>query len=360
MLDEGSNPIFNPCVILKIRKEALSGGEGEEMLYKAHRLAAEKGLPYFANLNENGQMYASYAATGLRFAADWRGDWELDTIRTGNIDSVTLNLPRAHYDAEEDKSKFFENVYDLSEMALRALEMKYLTIRQRAKEGLLPFLLRGEKRDPYSRLENATRLLSFVGLNETVQSITGKAIYESKDALNLAEKIMTHLSKVIKEHVKRYDARFALSMTPDLGAARRLAELDIEKYGLGKVRIQSAGDEPSYTNMMVVPPGADIPLDDRLNLEGKFHKMAPGSHLVLIPLRDSDVETEDLLSTTRKIVNNYTVGLYAYNRDLTYCTNCQRTFHGDQPKCPFCGSVNAVTWFQRDPARYKARRRKRE
>jgi len=351
---EDSKPIFNPSIIVKVRSEALKDKDAESLLHEAHGLAVQ-GLPYFANLNTERQKYASYTATGLRFAADWKEDWELDAIRTGCVDNVTLNLPRAVYDAERDKSRFLKNLYDLSEKGLRALEIKYHTMRRRAAEGLLPFLVQKEEQDPYLRLENSSCLLGFVGLNEAAQSMTGKAIHESEDTLNFADEVIAYLAKLVKVHAKKRGIRFALALTSDLYGARRLAELDIEKYGLGEVHVQGGRERPCYTNMSVVPYGLNVPLEDYLRIEGRFHPLTPGGHLVRIPLKEGEDEAENLLSTTIKIIKDHKIGLYAFDRSLTYCENCRKSFNGEQMKCPICGSVNAITRFSREPARYQAK-----
>jgi len=349
-----SKPIFNPSLIVKVRPETLGDRDAESLLYEAHGLAVE-GLPYFANLGIEGQTYTSYSATGVRFADDWKVDWELDSIRTGCIDSVTLNLPRAAYDAEKDKMKFFRNLDDLAEKGLRALEIKYHTLRRRAAEGLLRFLVQKGEQDPYFRLENSSCLLGFVGLNEAVQSLTGKAVHEGEEALNFAEEVVSSLSKFVKTHAKKRRIRFALALTPDLHGAKRLAELDTERYGLAEVRAQRVGESPCYTNMTVVPWKAEVPLDDYLRLEARFHALTPGGHMVTIPLDKAEEGAEHLLSTTKKIVKDYRIGLYAFDRSHTYCGNCHKTFHGEHLKCPACGSVNAVTRFSRQPARYQAK-----
>ncbi len=140
---------------------------------------------------------------------------------------------------------------------------------------------------------------------------------------------------------------------PDFEGARRLAQLDIERHGLAEVHVQGGRDEPFYTNMTVVPYGTEMPLEEYLRLESRFHALTPGGHLVKIPLRDSEVEAESLFSETKKITREHKIGLYTYDRSLTYCSNCRRTFLGGKIKCPTCGSVNAITKFRREPARYQ-------
>lgn len=335
-------PIFNPRLIIKIRPETFQNSESESLLYQAHKLAAEIGLPYFANLFPKEETYSSYTSTGSRFDDDWNGDWELDTMRTGTIGSVTINLPRVAYDSEGNKEVFFEHLYDRLEMALRALEIKYLKIRQRVREELLPFLMQKAGGDHYCRLENASRIVSFVGLNEAVQAMSRKSMYESKEALNLSEEIMGYISKVIRENVKRPENRFALSITPCFEVARRLAELDIERYGWAKVRIHGDKDKPYYTDLSVIPMEEGISLKEALRIEGRLHRLTPGGHLATIPIKELEPNPDSLFSITEEIAKTYEIGFYRYTRDFVYCSSCQEIFYGDSLKCPLCRSVNTI------------------
>ena len=341
MLEE-SKPVVNPRLIFKVRPEALQDDDWERLMYEAHRLIAERGNVYFANLSPKGQVFASYTAAGSRFADDWKGDWELDAIRTGSIDSAILNIPRALYESGGKESAFFENLYDRLEKALRALEIKYLTIRQRAKEGLLPFLMQ-RMEDPYHRLEEALRMISLVGLSEAVSSLSGKDICEDKEALSLAEEILEYLSKIIRDYASKRGARYALSLTPNLEASERLATLDVERFGWAKVKAQGDKNQPFYTHATVVSKADEIPLEDYLSVEGRFHKLTPGGHLALIPVAAARSEPEELLSHTKEIASTHSLGFYTYRVSIIYCSNCQKTFRGDALKCPVCGSVGAVT-----------------
>jgi ribonucleoside-triphosphate reductase len=346
-----AKPIFCPSVIVKMRPETFGDSEAERLLFEAHGLSVN-GLPYFANLASNGQK-VSYAADGLRFSDDWREDWELDTIRTACVDRATLNLPRAVYEAEKDRDRFFRFLADLTEMGSRALDIKSRAVSRRAQEGLLPFLAQKEAKDSYLRFENSSYMLGFVGLNEAVYALTGKNVYEGEEALTFAEEIVAYITKQQKAYSRSRKLRFAIGLTPDYDAARRVAELDVERYGLGEVHVAGGRDYPYYTSMMVVPSEAKLPLDECLRIESRFEALAPGSHLAKIPLDETDVDAEKLLSTTRRIVQDHKIGLYAFDRTLTFCSSCQKTFLGEQAKCPQCGSVNGVTRFSRQPARYR-------
>jgi ribonucleoside-triphosphate reductase len=353
--DAERKPLFNPAVIVKLRPRGLRDAESYELISRAHELAFH-GLPYFANLFREGQGYASYVAAGFRWAADWKEDWEIDTIRTGCMDTVTVNLPRAAYESEGEEESFFELLGEFALKGLKALRIKHQTVRGRADEGLLPFLLQREDGDQYFRIENASSILSFVGLNEATQFLTKEAIQESPDALSFAEKILRHLADRVREYSKRTGMRLGLGLASSFEAARRLAQLDVEIYGLGVVLTQGERESPYYTNLNVVPHHPEMPLEDYLEIESRFHELAPGSHLAKISLNGLRASPDELASTTRRILERYTIGLYAYDQPLAYCSNCQRLWHGEKLKCPACGSVKTLTQFRRQPARYRAER----
>jgi len=106
-LEESSlKPLLNPKLIVKITDEALAEENAKAILLKAHRLAAEKGTLYFANTLQK-RKYAAFSASGCKFEADLTDDWETDTLRTGCLGYVTVNLPRIVHESERDKNKFF-------------------------------------------------------------------------------------------------------------------------------------------------------------------------------------------------------------------------------------------------------------
>ncbi|MCS7119982.1 MAG: ArsR family transcriptional regulator [Candidatus Bathyarchaeota archaeon] len=351
MSEMEDNPIFNPAVIIKVRPEVFSGGDAEKVIYDAHRLAVS-GITYFANIFWEPLPCVSYTASGFRLGCEWREDWELDTIRTGCTGYVTINLPRAAYEAEGDRRKFFEKLLGVTEKSLRALEIKYRTITNRINESLLPFLSQKDDGDPYFRLENSASLLSFVGLSETAQSMLGKLPHESNEALEFAEETANFLSSQAKTYAKKRKIRCALSLMPDLQGARRLATLDVEKFGYSKVFTHGGEGNHYYTNVMITPQETSLTLEKTLEIESRFHEITPGGHLIKISSPDPDADADSLLALTKKIVSDYKIGLYTFDRTITFCHSCQKTFINELSKCPNCNSTNTLTHFSRQPALY--------
>jgi anaerobic ribonucleoside-triphosphate reductase len=345
--DDLHKPVFNPHLIVKIRSEVIKDKKCSSLLFESHKLAAETGLPYFANLCPKNQEMASYTSTGLRMASDWRGDWELDMLQTGSVDSVIINLPRIVYEAGKRETNFFRLLDEQLELALQALEIKYRTIKQRAKENLLPFLMQKTDGDQYFRIENAVRLISFVGLNEAVHAFLDKPILQEGETLDFAKKTVTYLSSEVQRYSRKPETRLNLAMVPATDAAKRLAELDAEKYGWAKVRAQGTREKPFYTDLVVLPLGNKISWKERLRVEEKIHTLTKGGHLAVFPLADAEQNPDELLSFTKEVVGTHGVGFYVFNRNLAYCGSCQKTFFGKLARCPSCGSVNMLQSFTR-------------
>ncbi|MBT8172115.1 hypothetical protein KJN74_04530, partial [Candidatus Bathyarchaeota archaeon] len=210
--DDKNKPVFNPHLIIKLRSQVFEDTGCVSLLLLSHKLAVTTGLLYFANLASLEQTNASYNSTGFRLASGWRCDWELDTLQTGSVDSVIINLPRVMYEARGKENNFFQILDDQLEMSLRALEIKYRTIKQRERERMLPFLMQKADGDQYFRIENAVRLVSFVGLNETIKAFFDKPLKQEGETLDFAEKIVSYLSSEIMNYSKKPETRALLGM----------------------------------------------------------------------------------------------------------------------------------------------------
>jgi anaerobic ribonucleoside-triphosphate reductase len=348
-------PVFNPSIVVKLRPEALNSNECQPILLLAHQLAGFVGMPYFANLCPEKQTFASYASTGSRLGIEWKGDWELDTLQTGNMDNVTINLPRIAYQSERKEARFFQLLDEQLEVAAQALEIKHQIIKQRLEEGLLPFLHhKTSENSSYFRRENATRTISFCGLYEAVYALCGKQLLKDAEALKFAEEILKSTSTFVKEHSRKPENRTVCSLVSSKEASRRFAGLDAERFGWATINAQGGKEQPFYTNVGIVPKDQEVSWQDRLTTEEGFHKLTYGGHLALLPISTESTSSEELLSTTRQIANTYSVGFFAYDRILSYCTNCKQLAYRILPKCQSCGAANASINFSRLSAKYSS------
>lgn len=350
VLAEGSTlkPLLNPRVVIKIRSETFKEEKAAEILLQAHSLASEKGILYFANLSGEGKQPSVFSPSGCKFRADSKGDWELDTLRTGVLGVVSVNLPRIAYECSGDKAKFFQILRERLEMAARALEIKFRTLRHRGK-SFLPFLLQAVDGDQYFRLENTIRLINMVGLEETAKAFTGKGIYEDGNSLKLAFETLEYASEFLSKSDRRRDKRLLLSALPSLEASERLAKQDIERFGAAKVQFQGTREKPYYSAFSRLNIQNSEASLKALAVEKELYGLFAGGNLTVIELGEAECPPETLFSLTRKLVENYGVEFFTYHRILTYCSHCNKNTFGALRRCPSCGSVGTLTVFKRYP-----------
>ena len=338
-------PLFNPKIILKMRPETFADEKAKAMLLKAHQLASEKGLPYFANMLEKDQKYSVFSSSGFRLKADLNGDWEIDTLRTGCLGYVTINLPRITYESGKDKTKFFEIFRERFEMATRALEIKDRALKQHGK-GLLPFLMQSVNGDHYFRLENCSRIINLAGLKEALEAFNEKSIRESEKKLEFAEEIMQNILAYIQKIGRKRGKRLSTAIMLDFEASERLVQLDIERYGIAKVRFSGTREKPFYSTISKL-----ILQDGKISPEPSiFERKMRGVHggnLTVIDLGEVERKPDELMSLTKQIFEVYNMEFLTYNRKLTYCVNCKRSWFGLLHKCPSCGSTSTLTVFDR-------------
>ena len=120
---------MNPRFTLNINSEVLNDENVKELLLKAHTSASQQGMLYFANLSAKDNQNAVFSSSGTKLTPDLSGDWETDTLQTGCLGYVTINLPRIVQEAEGDKNKFFTLLKERYELSARALGIKYNTVK---------------------------------------------------------------------------------------------------------------------------------------------------------------------------------------------------------------------------------------
>jgi anaerobic ribonucleoside-triphosphate reductase len=346
--ESNPKPLLNPKLVLKINKETLADENARAVLLKAHRLAAERGIIYFANTLQKGEKNAVFSASGCKLEADLTGDWETDTLRTGCLGVVTINLPRIVHESEKDENKFFKIFKERFEMAARALRIKYRGLKQHGK-GALPFITQRSNGDTYFRLENCSRIINLAGFRECVEAFCEKSMSHEK-SVKFAEEMVKNLLAFKRKFSRRHGKRLFPVVLRSFEASVRLAQLDVEKYGVAKVKFSGTRENPFYsTTRRLSLQGSDFPIipSESLEIEQKLKGLDAGGSLSIIELKDDEYKPEQLMKLTEHLVKNHYLELFTYNRIITYCNNCKKSWFGVLHKCPSCGSMSTLTTFDK-------------
>jgi len=329
-----SRPPVLPHLLVRVNQKALDDQRAQRILEIAHGLAASRSLPYF--VLEGLEQKSTYSATGLRLSDEWTGHWEADCLRTGSMDTIFLNLPRAAYEAKKSDEKFFAYLRETALLAIEGFKAKKLFVSERLKQPLLP-LLAGESSTPYFYERNASYNLSFVGLNEAVTAHTGVRMDREGTGLEFGLKVLQELGKIAKTASEESEMRITISQRPGDEAVGRLAELDIDQYGRGVIVADGSRGAFYYTDMPTIPLTSKISVDARLSVESKLQASLPGGHLNLLCISPNSASGSSLLKLTASALESG-MRFLAYTGNYSACEACNHTDAGITPKCSKCGS----------------------
>lgn len=341
----GCKPLTDPELILKIRAETTSNERARALLLKAHSLASERGVLYFANALKKERKHSVFSSSGLVLDADLNGDWEIDTLRTGCLGVVTINVPRIAYESCRDQTKFLEILKERIEMANRALEIKHRTLTHRGK-NLLPFIMQGGNGDQYFRLESCSRIINLAGLKQGAEMFCEKSVGDEK-TLAFSEEIAKDVSAYVQKIGRRRGKRLSAAMLPNCEASERLAQMDIERYGVAKVKFSGVREKPFYSTVNRIPITRGRVAEESLTFEDKLAETHVGGSLTVVDLGESKHEPEELMAITKQLTDGHNVGVFTYDRKLTYCFSCKKSWFGLLHKCPSCGAVGTLAFLDR-------------
>ncbi|MDR1992819.1 MAG: ArsR family transcriptional regulator [Nitrososphaerota archaeon] len=347
-LEESSQkPLLRPELIIKFDTNTFSN-ENLVVLQKAHELAAKNGMVYFADTSKKGTQNATFSSSGVKFTTDLTGDWETDTLRTGCLGSVAINLPRIALESGKDIKVFMELLRERFEVAARALTIKGNALKQFGKNNL-PFLLQKAEGDNYFRLENCNRIINLAGFWEAVEIVYDKNA-DLKEQQTFAKEIIDTVLLFKQKLGRKYGKRLYPALLCDQEAARRLAQLDIERFGVAKVKFSGTRDNPYYSTLKRIPIKATQTLSTSTNsieTTQLLRALSNGGSLDLYELENTKIQTQTLLDLSKHIIQNHISEFFTYNRVISFCGNCNKTYYGTYHKCPDCGSMSTLTIFDR-------------
>lgn len=343
--DSDGKPHLFPNTVYVLRDKILKS-EFEEDLRLVHELSAKYGSPYFVNMlpDYRGNM-SNYMGCRTSLGDNWTGDWEKDTLRTGNLAYVTLNLPRMAYNSRDEN-----DIFDYLDSYLGIAQEILMLRREQALKclynyNLLPFLSQRNDDEMYYRIENSTLSFGFVGINEMLLSLFGEGI-DNKDSNKFGLKVLDYINKRADDLRNETGLRWSVLQTPAESTAYRFAMLDMEKY---KDKIIAQGDDKTayYTNSSHVPVNSDVLLPEKIKIEEKYHPKTLGGHIFHAFMGESYSDPDSLQSLTHKIANKSDIGFWAYSSALSFCVKCKTLMKGLQDNCAACGETTEVEWYDR-------------
>jgi len=339
--DYVGKPFNFPKCEVKLRREYLDNF-GEEYL-KVSELASKFGTPYFLNLCPDYMPdIVNSQCCRLIFSPD---NTELDDfykgkLRMGSLQVVTLNLPRLAYEAQGNDDVLFELLDHRMELAKEVLLIKREIIKERMKEGALPFCAMDCDGEPYLNPDKQFLNVGFVGLNEMLKAHLGMELHEGSDPWRFGLKVIRRMVERISQFSEETGLRFGCIQTPAESTAHRLALIDLKTYG-EKAVVQGDLNNGAvyYTNSSHIRPSAGIPLLDRISVEASFHPLTRGGAILHVWLGENHPSPDAMWNLTRRIATKTLTAYFTYTRDLTMCQRCANVMPGLLSSCTNCGAT---------------------
>jgi len=345
--DASGRPFFFPKPLLHITEELFRTEGHMEFLHHVCEVVSEKGTPYF--VFDRGDTAKISQCCRLSFKLeprdieDAKHPWKM---RYSALHNVTVNLPRIAYLAHGDDTKLFSLLTERMELCAKAHIEKRVFIEKLlalGNEGPLALLTMKRDSEAYLKLDRASFLMGLVGLNEMIQYHLGEELHESKAAMKLGLKVISHMKLLSERLSEKHHMKFVLEQTPAESTAYRFAKLDMEHYSAPArtvIKGDRANNEIYYTNSTLFNVGADLNPIERVRGEGLFHPLITAGSITHIWLGENYPNKESLANFIVKIFRNTMNDQVAFSPEFTTCSDCGKTGRGLKDNCEYCGSDN--------------------
>ncbi|MGI5892220.1 MAG: anaerobic ribonucleoside-triphosphate reductase [Bacillota bacterium] len=344
-LGHGENPIF-PNIIFRIKEGVnLNPGDPNRDLFElAMRVTSKRMNPTFSfmdsSFNKPFGSDVSYMGCRTRVIANRRGP-EI-TEKRGNLSFTSINLPRIAIQSKGDIDIFYKLLDYTLDLAARQLFHRY-KVQAALKVKDMPFLmgqhlyLDSDKLKDNDTIEEAIRhgtlSIGFIGLAETLTSLTGQHHGESPEANKLGMQIVSYMRKKVDEFADNYDLNYTFLATPAEGLSGRFLSIDREEYGI----LPGITDKEYYTNSFHVPVSFPISMFDKVSIEGPYHKYCNAGHISYVEMASPPLDNLESIEVILRHMKDSDMGYAGINFPIDFCRQCH--YQGVFPaECPSCSS----------------------
>jgi len=350
-LGNGETPIF-PIQIFKV-KEGVNFNEGDpnyDLFELACKVSAKRLFPNFAFLDapfnlqyyKEGDKHSEAAYMGCRTRVIGNAHDPNSEVVTGrgNLSFTSINLPRLAIKAKGNIELFFELLDNVCSNVIEQLLERFETQAQKKAKNY-PFLMgqgiwKGSenlKPDDTIRdvLKQGTLTIGFIGLAETLKSLTGFHHGESIEAQNLGLEIVGHMRNLCDAACQKHKMNFSLIATPAEGLSGRFVGLDRKKYG----KIEGVTDRDYYTNSFHIPVYHKIKSFDKISLEAPYHALTNGGHISYVEIDGEAANNLTAFKSLIKCMREQNIGYGSINHPVDRDPECGYTgvINGTCPNC---------------------------
>ena len=340
-------PMF-PNILFKIKSGINRNPEDPNYdLYQlALKVTGTRMFPTYINMdssfNEPYGTEVSYMGCRTRIASNVNGPAVANG--RGNIAFVTINLPWIALEAKGNVDKFFEILESRMKLCEDQLIHRYNILKKLRRKDV-PMNMSGlwlnskdrpEEETIEESLKNGTLSFGYIGIYETLMALTGKGQHESQESQELGLRIAKFMYDYSVGCTERHHLNFSVIATPAESACHTLLKATRRAFGV----VANVTDKEYFVNSCHVAPFARVTAEQKIKLEGPYHKYANAGHILYIEAGASPVGN---IASIEKIINeacNADAGYIAINFPIDFCNGCGHLGVIPLEGCPQCGCTD--------------------
>lgn len=350
--EKAGDLVFKPNIVFKVHK-GVSRDEADrnfDLFRKSLLCTAKKMIPTY--LLCDCKMDApidpaklSVMGCRTRVVSDLFG--EDTSIGRGNIDNISINLPRLALEIAEEKKPG-----DADEK-FQAFQEKWASVANTVKDILLDRFQKvcARKRedfpinashnlwevpfeDPKEVFKHGTLSIGFIGLSEAIEVLTGKRFYQDANTFVMALGFVKYMREYCDFLRNQYKLNFSLLATSGELISGRFVEIDRKEFNGYKAIFEKG----FYTNSFHVNVDSDLPAFKKIQLEGLFHEYCNGGCITYIELGEAPLSNDEGLREYIECAIKSGVHYLGFNFPKDVCKDCGTS--GIFDECPVCHGKN--------------------
>lgn len=344
--------VFKPNIVFKVKK-GINYSENDinyDLFQKALLCSARKMIPTYVlcdsipNKDVDPEKLAIMGCR-TRVAFDLYG--ENTSVGRGNIDNISINLPRIALEVErdnkdadtKDKLKKFKAKWDnVASITKDILLDRFNKVCARSVSDFpinsKHFLWLKKFDDVKEVFKHGTLSIGFIGLSEAMEIITGKRFYMDIETYKTAIDFVKHMRTYCDELRDKYKLNFSLLATSGELISGRFIDIDKQEF-VPKKDIFSKG---FYTNSFHINVDSNLPAFEKIQLEGPFHEICNGGCITYVELGEAPISNDEGLREYIECAVKSGTHYLGFNFPKDVCNDCGAS--GVFDICTACGSKN--------------------
>lgn len=341
--------VYKPNIVFKVHEgiNRFPNDRNFDLLNKALLCTAKKMIPTYLLCDcesdrDTDPYYLSIMGCRTRVVDDLfdkRG-----AIGRGNIDNISINLPRIAFEA-------INGANGDKEKAISLFKEKWLYVASLTKDILLDRFKKTINSDinlfPTNQqyklwcedinkvglketFKHGTLSIGFIGLSETIEILTGYKYWQDEEAYHLALDLVKFIRNYTNNLISKYNLNFSLLATSGEFISGRFIEIDKKLY---KHKVLEKG---YYTNSFHIDVDSKLPAYKKIEYEGPFHKYANGGSITYVELGEAPFGNSEGLDELVEIAIKSGVHYLGFNFPKDVCKKCGAS--GTFDVCPICES----------------------